>query len=183
MATAQRASAEKEIADRQKKAAADKAKQDSIYQAQHAAADRAEAERQAKLMADKNRQDSINAATRAAAAKADEERKAKAMAEIEAKKAALAAAQKKDDKPTVSAKSSAPVPKIVDSDYKEGVTEETIKETNRTIYRTVVKKDGTAYNFQKVVYNWGGVFFFKNDNAMTETTFMAELKNFKEQFK
>jgi hypothetical protein len=36
---------------------------------------------------------------------------------------------------------------------------------------------GTAYNYQKIVYNWGGVFYFKNELSMTEITFDQEIKN------
>ena len=74
------------------------------------------------------------------------------------------------------------VPKIVDSDYREGLTEETVNETSRTIFRTVVKKDGTAYNYQKIVYSWGGIFYFKNELSMTEITFSQEIKNAKTEF-
>src|SRR4029079_7778676 len=106
------------------------------------------------------------------------EKNAKVLAEIEAQKKMLGKTNKADTKPAQSppAKTVAAVPKIIDSDYQEGVTDETVKETNRTIYRTVVKKDGTAYNYQKIVYSWGGVFYFKNETSMTELLFEQELK-------
>ena len=54
-------------------------------------------------------------------------------------------------------KAGAAVPKIVDSDYQEGITDEKVDEGNRVIYRTVVKKDGITSNYQKIVYGWGGI--------------------------
>ena len=63
------------------------------------------------------------------------------------------------------------------SDYQEGITDETITEPNRTIYRTVVKKEGNTFNYQKISYTWGGVFFFKNETSITQTTFEQEIKN------
>ena len=32
---------------------------------------------------------------------------------------------------------------------------------DHVIYRTVVKKDGITSNYQKIVYTWGGIFYFK----------------------
>ncbi len=160
----------------QQKADADaKAKADAEAKA------KADQEKARLALAEKNRQDSISAANKALQEKEIADRQAKAYAEIEAKKKMLGKTPNKtEDKPIPVAAS---VPKIIESDYKEGVTDETIKENNRTIYRTVVKKDGSALNYQKVVYNWGGVFYFKNDNSMTELTFQQELKNFRAELK
>ncbi|MFM8431347.1 MAG: hypothetical protein ACKOA1_00970, partial [Bacteroidota bacterium] len=60
-----------------------------------------------------------------------------------------------------------------------GITEQKIEEAKSTIYRVVVKKDGTVINYQKVVYNWGGVFFFKNDKQISQTTYDQEIKQAK----
>jgi hypothetical protein len=76
-------------------------------------------------------------------------------------------------------KVSTAVPKILSSDYKEGITEETVKESNRTIQRVVVKMDGSATNYQKIVYNWGGIFYFKNEGSITQSTFEQDIKNAK----
>ncbi|MBK7572291.1 MAG: hypothetical protein IPI10_11970 [Bacteroidetes bacterium] len=175
---------------RQAEALKEKNRNDSLaavalaqQKAEAGAKQKAEADaKAAAALAEKNRLDSISAANKAAQEKESADRQAKAYAEIEAKKKLLAkTANKTDEKPATA--SSAPVPKIIESDYKEGVTDETIKENNRTIYRTVVKKDGSALNYQKVVYNWGGVFYFKNDNSMTELTFQQELKNYRAELK
>jgi len=56
------------------------------------------------------------------------------------------------------------------------VTEEKVEEINRTIFRTVVKKDGATNNYQKIVYNWG-TFYFKNESPLTQTTFDLEINN------
>jgi len=118
------------------------------------------------------------------AEKEENDRKAKMLAEIEAKKQLLnkASAQDTTKKSSTAGKTTTSVPKIVDSDYRDGVTEETVTESNRTIYRTVVKKDGAATNYQKIVYNWGGVFFFRNDNNITQTTFDQDIKQAKAAF-
>ena len=158
-----------------------KADADAKVKAEAEAKAKADQEKASLALAEKNRQDSISAANKALQDKEIADRQAKAYAEIEAKKKMLGKAPNKtEDKPAPVAAS---VPKIIESDYKEGVTDETIKENNRTIYRTVVKKDGSALNYQKVVYNWGGVFYFKNDNSMTELTFQQELKNFRAELK
>lgn len=167
-------------ADRLKAVADSKAKQDSLTAAYQAAKDKDDANRLKAAADAKAKQDSITAANQAARDKDEADRKAKVLAEIEAKKKALSQANaKQDDKATKPTTPNTNIPKIIDSDYKDGVTEETINENNRAIYRTVVKKDGAASNYQKIVYNWGGVFYFKNDNSITELTFQQELKNAK----
>lgn len=143
----------------------------------------ADAEKQRLAAKTKAHQDSIYLANAAAREKEDADRQSKAYAEIEAKKKMLGKSSAVTEDKQVTPKTVAPIPKIIDSDYKEGITEETIKETNRTIYRTVVKKDGAANNYQKVAYNWGGVFYFKNDNVMTELSFKQEINNFKKEIK
>ena len=124
----------------------------------------------AKLLQDKKAQND----------KEEQERKAKLLAEIEAKKQMLAKANSVEEKSKPLPKT-APIPKIVDSDYREGVTEETITETNRVIYRTVIKKEGLAFNYQKIVYSWGGIFYFKNENSITEISFNQDINNAKEK--
>jgi len=73
------------------------------------------------------------------------------------------------------------LPVFVDKDYAEGLTEETLDESNRKIYRTIIKKSNTTDVFSKVVYNWGGVYFFKNTTSMSESNYNNELRRYKEQ--
>ncbi|MEY4593630.1 MAG: hypothetical protein RIQ47_40 [Bacteroidota bacterium] len=163
-----------------------KSRNDSISKAQAELKARLDAEAEAKaeqerkemLVAEKARQDSIYLAQQAAAEQAEAERKAKAYADIEAKKQLMSKSAEAGGEIKSAAKvSAAPVAKIVDSDYKEGVTEEPkITENNRTIQRVIVKKDGTTSVYQKVVYNYGGVFYFKDDASITQTTYDQEIK-------
>ncbi len=141
--------------------------------------DRLEAE--AKLK-EKQKQDSVANVQRLQKEKAEQERQTKALAEIEAKKLMLAKANKVEEKVAPLPKT-APIPKIRDSDYREGVTDETINESNRIIYRTVVKKEGSTFNYQKIVYGWGGIFYFKNENSITEISFDQDIKNAKGEVK
>ncbi len=157
----------------------DKARQDSLALADATQRQKAEAERLQKNVNEKAKQDSLSIVQRAREEKEEQERKAKVQAEIEAKKQMLAKANKVEEKASPIPKVVTPVPKIRDSDYREGVTEETVNEITRVIYRTVVKKDGAAYNYQKIVYNWGGIFYFKNENIITEISFEQDIKNAK----
>ena len=166
---------------RRQSALRDKASQDSLVLADATQRQKAEAERLKKNANEKAKQDSLAVVQRARDEKEEQERKAKVQAEIEAKKQMLAKANKVEEKAPPIPKVVAPVPKIRDSDYREGVTEETVNETTRVIYRTVVKKDGAAYNYQKIVYNWGGIFYFKNENIITEISFEQDIKNAKEK--
>lgn len=141
---------------------------------------KADEERNRKLNEEKARQDSLATAHRIQDEKEEQERRAKALAEIEAKKQMLSQSNAHtDDKDKTPVKTAA-VPKIRDSDYHEGITEETVAENNRTIYRTVVKISGSAVNYQKIVYAWGGIFFFKNESNITQSLFEQELKNAKD---
>ncbi len=60
--------------------------------------------------------------------------------------------------------------------YAPGVTEETISGNNVVIIQRVVVRDNMAWVFQKKMFNWGGVAFFRDNNPITESTFEAETK-------
>ncbi len=173
---------QKFVVDSTARASADKAKQDALAKNLAEADAKAKAEEERlKLVADEKAKSNANAqADREQKEKEDADRKAKVQADIQAKKDLLTKTYTSDDKEkTTLAKSTTAVPKIRDSDYKEGVTEETVAETNRSIFRVVIKKDGATYNYQKIVYKWGGVFYFKNDNSITESTYVQDIKNAK----
>ncbi|MCC7514494.1 MAG: hypothetical protein IT212_07360, partial [Bacteroidia bacterium] len=165
-------------------AALEKARQDSIAQAKVLADKKAkeEAAERARLAAlEKIRQDSLTKAQALADAeakrKAQEEADAQRLREIEAQKQALARLNEQKDKK----QNTASLPVFEDKDYAEGLTEETIDESNRKIYRTIIKKSNTTDVFSKVVYNWGGVYFFKNTTSMSESNYNNELKKYKDQ--
>ena len=146
-----------------------------------------EAEENKRMVAliEKAKQDSVSAMQRLELEQEEARKKAKVLAEIEAQKQMLGKNNKTEEKPNASKppKPVAAIPKIRDSDYREGVTEETVTESNRVIYRTVVKREGSAFNYQKITYTWGGVFYFKNETNMTQILFDQELKNAKTTFK
>lgn len=155
----------------------EKAIKDSISLAYVAEKEKLELESRRQQAEEKAKQDSILAIQRIELEKKEAQKKAKVLAEIEAQKQMLGKSNKTEEKAaTPPPKPVAAIPKIRDSDYREGVTEETVTENNRVIYRTVVKKEGNAFNYQKIVYTWGGVFYFKNENSMTQLLFDQELK-------
>ena len=168
---------------RRQQALLNKARQDSTARANAEQKQKAEEDRQRKIAEDKAKQEALAIQQREQALKDEADRKAKVLAEIEAKKKLLSKSNTVEGNTTPPPKTVAPVPKIRDSDYREGVTDETINESNRIIYRTVVKKDGTAFNYQKIAYNWGGVFYFKNDVSITESSFNQDIKNAKNELK
>ncbi len=60
--------------------------------------------------------------------------------------------------------------------YPAGVTEEETVDGNKTILRRVVIKDDYAGVYTRVTHNWGGVYFFKDKDPITETMFENETK-------
>lgn len=71
------------------------------------------------------------------------------------------------------------LPVIRDRDYPEGLTEEIITEPKMIIYRTVIKQKSASVIFQKIAYDWGGVFYFKNSSSISENTYTSEIKKAK----
>jgi hypothetical protein len=107
--------------------------------------------------------------------KQEEDAERKRMDEIEAQKKALAG----------SGGGTAPKKPAADiSAYKfdfdkqfiaEGITQDTIVETNRTILRSIVKSNTVQATYLRVTYSYGGVFFFKNSQSITENSYNMEL--------
>ncbi len=60
--------------------------------------------------------------------------------------------------------------------YKNGVTEEIIIGKNLIIIQRVVVRDAMAWVYQKKIFNWGGVAFFRDGVAITEGIFEMETK-------
>lgn len=52
--------------------------------------------------------------------------------------------------------------------YPTGTTESIEKEGNRTTTTRIVVAEGKGNEYKKVVHSWGGVFYFKNGEAVTE---------------
>ena len=60
--------------------------------------------------------------------------------------------------------------------YGEGVHEEKYTEGTKEITRRVVVKGGKAHEYKFVKHNWGGKYYFKDDEPITETTWTRETK-------
>ena len=60
--------------------------------------------------------------------------------------------------------------------YKNGVTEEILIGKNLIIIQRVVVRDAMAWVYQKKIFNWGGVAFFRDGVAITEGIFEMETK-------
>ena len=156
---------------------------DSAAAAEAAAAKaKAQAEEDARVSEMKRYKDSLDNVTRAEKERLEAERQAKIQEDIQAKKEALARANQIDTTKNAVTKPTTAVPKIRESDYQEGITDETVTESNRSIVRTVVKKEGVTYNYQKITYNWGGIFYFKNEQSITATLFDQEINNARKSF-
>ena len=64
--------------------------------------------------------------------------------------------------------------------YPEGITEETVKGKGFTLSRNVVNIKGVVTVYEKKIWGWGGVFYFKDtDIAITEALYNLELKSYK----
>jgi hypothetical protein len=64
--------------------------------------------------------------------------------------------------------------KELGNSYPNGVTETVTTEGNKTITTRIVVKDGKGDEYKKVEHNWGGIFFFKNGDAVTERVWNQE---------
>lgn len=60
--------------------------------------------------------------------------------------------------------------------YPEGVTEETIPMDGVVIIRRVLVKEKKAYVYEKKIFNWGGIAFFRDGSPITEPLFEQETK-------
>ena len=59
--------------------------------------------------------------------------------------------------------------------YPIGITEESEIKGNREIQRLIVKrKEGTANQYSRVKWNWGGVYYFKNEQSTSKQIFDQE---------
>jgi hypothetical protein len=66
--------------------------------------------------------------------------------------------------------------KAIKAKYPLGVTEETINGTGVVIIQRVVVKETEAYIYQKKIFSWGGISYFRDATAITESTFEQETK-------
>ena len=52
--------------------------------------------------------------------------------------------------------------------------EEIIEEENRIITQITVVRERMQYVYKKVAYNWGGVYYFRDDDSITNAVFKLE---------
>lgn len=161
---------------------------------QKALAEKAEADR---LAMEKAKKDKLLAEKQAIEkAKSDQIAEAKHIEEIKqemAKNAAAEAAKKKaanaqvvsdvtiDQKPGKTVVSSSTVIKNSDprimallGKYKPGITEEVFEGNGVYVIQRVLVRDDMVWVYQKKVFSWGGVSFFRDKQPITESTFEGE---------
>jgi hypothetical protein len=63
------------------------------------------------------------------------------------------------------------------SKYPSGMTEEVTSEGNKTITKRIKVANGKGDEYKRVVHGWGGVFYFKNGEAVTERVWVQETEN------
>lgn len=59
-------------------------------------------------------------------------------------------------------------------EYPQGVTETVEKQGNKTITNRIVVQGDKGNAYRKVEHDWGGIFYFKNGEAVTERVWSAE---------
>ncbi len=107
----------------------------------------------------------------------------KRLRDIEAQKQSLANASKSGRDSTAQGNKPSTLTyalPTVEKDYPEGISEETISEGNRTIFRTIIKLATKQEVYSKVVYSYG-TFFFKDNSSITESTYVSDIKRAKEK--
>jgi tetratricopeptide (TPR) repeat protein len=58
--------------------------------------------------------------------------------------------------------------------YPSGITETVREEGNKVITTRIVVRNGKGDEYKKVEHNWGGIFYFKNGDAVTERVWKKE---------
>jgi hypothetical protein len=58
--------------------------------------------------------------------------------------------------------------------YPSGITEVITSEGNKTITTRIKVENGKGDEYKRVVHGWGGVFYFKNGDAVTERCWIQE---------
>ena len=114
-----------------------------------------------------------------------EEARLKALADAEAERLSkLAAAKQASDEAFKAKQASIEKPKSkieefldeLAKKYPSGVTEENEEGVNFKLTRIIVVKGGKADEYKKVVYNYGGVFWQKNNVQISEVKYKIETK-------
>ena len=106
----------------------------------------------------------------------EDEVRAKMKEEYDRKRAELAAKKKEEVVTTLP-----PKPTQFQMDlakkYPMGVTEESEIKDNREIKRVVIKrKENVADQYTRVKWNWGGVYYFKNEQSTSKQIYDLEIQ-------
>ena len=166
-----------EIEQRQQEADLRRVEEERMAAEQTAETEKRKIAEAAKAEADARKQASENAAF-------EEDRKKKAKAAFEAQQRAQAQAQsvseaqKRDrfeamEKMEEERKSLS----IKDAGNVVSRTKEVIEEVNRTITLITISRERMTYVYKKVAYNWGGVYYFRDDDSITNDVFKLETAN------
>jgi len=129
-------------------------KSDATYPSQQLAAiDKKLAEREKRLSASSSSSSSSSASS--------------GISDVEKKKREVALSEEKRDATFLS---------TLAQKYPTGVTVEEYKEKNRVVTRIIVSDGSIANEYKKIKYNWGGLYFFKNNESTTQGVFDVEAK-------
>ncbi|MGB0917912.1 MAG: hypothetical protein ACPGU4_10000 [Flavobacteriales bacterium] len=162
-----------EMERRQREADARRAEEERLAIKEAAEAEKRRLESEAKAAEEKRRYEIEQAAF-------EEDRKKKAKAAFDeeqkriAKAKAVSEAQKREREAAVAKMEAEKNMTVKDAGAVVSRTEEIIKEANRTITQVTMQREHMAYIYKKVVYNWGGVYYFRDDTDITKFVFESE---------
>ena len=60
--------------------------------------------------------------------------------------------------------------------YPQGMTEKTYQEGNKKITKRIIVKGNLGAEYMKIEHSWGGVYYFKNGDVITEYVWQKEAK-------
>lgn len=118
--------------------------------------------------------------------KAMQDARLKALADAEAERIAKIAAAKLASEEALKAKQASVLNKKSKNEefldelakkYPPGITEENEDGVNFKLTRIIIVKGGKADEYKKIVYNYGGVFWQKNNVQISEVKYKLETKN------
>ena len=166
-----------EIEQRQQEADLRRVEEERMAAEQTAETEKRKIAEAAKAEADARKQASENAAF-------EEDRKKKAKAAFEAQQRAQAQAQsvseaQKRDRFEAMKKMEEERKSLSIKDAGNVVsrTKEVIEEVNRTITLVTISRERMTCVYKKVAYNWGGVYYFRDDDSITNDVFKLETAN------
>ena len=134
-----------------------------------------EAQKQAKSAEEKRLAEERKRLEEEALAKKQLEEQEKLQKDIEARKAKAIAEKIKEQEKAIKVAQSV-VDEVDKKSFNKGKTEEIIEKENMKITRTVFVDASSILIYLKVEHQWGGVYFFRNDQCISEYLYEIELK-------